>query len=63
MWNVNSHVVKVYIESKKDNLENGFLKPEYPFNVGKPVEPCHSDPCFKVEQTQLEMRGWVQLEL
>ena len=30
---VNSHVVKNYAESKRDNLENRFLKPEYPFKV------------------------------
>ena len=30
--NVNSHVVKDLLNPKKDNLENGFLKPEYPFN-------------------------------
>ena len=28
---VNSHVVKDYVEYKKDKLEHGFLKPEYPF--------------------------------
>ena len=26
-----SYVVKDYIEFKKDDLDNGFLKPEYPF--------------------------------
>ena len=31
--NVNSNVVKDFFESEKDNLENGFLKPEYPFKV------------------------------
>ena len=31
--NVNSLVVKHYVESKKDNLAYGFLKPEYPFNL------------------------------
>ena len=34
---VNSHVVKDYFEAiynEKDNLENGFLKPEYPFKSG-----------------------------
>ena len=33
IWNVNSLVVKDYVESKKDNLENGFWKPEYPFKL------------------------------
>ena len=31
--NVNSLVVKHYVESKKDTLAYGFLKPEYPFNA------------------------------
>ena len=30
--NVNSLVVKHYVEFKKDNLAYGFLKPKYPFN-------------------------------
>ena len=33
IWNVNSLVVKHYVESKKDNLAYGFLKPEYPFKL------------------------------
>ena len=31
--NVNSHVVKNYVESKKYNLEYRFLKPKYPFKI------------------------------
>ena len=33
IWNVNSHVVKDYVESKIDNLENEFLKLEYPLKL------------------------------
>ena len=37
--NVNSYVIKDYVESKKSNLETRFLKPEYPFsNNNKPSE-------------------------
>ena len=35
IWrNVNSHVVKDYFESEKGQIDNGFLKPEYPFKHG-----------------------------